>query len=315
MSNPFRMEGPQERRGGVRIQQRGPAVPPAPPPQPGQKAIENLKGVGRIVAVLSGKGGVGKSFVTASLAMALRRIGRKVGVFDMDFHGPSMPTMLSVKQDLLEAVEIKPGVPRIMPAEGYRGIKVVSIDLMLSDKSIPVIWRGSIKVRVVQQLLEDVEWGGLDYMLVDMPPGTGDDALNLVQVFPRIDGIIFVTIPSEISSHVVAKSIRFIELVRSSLGKEIPIIGVIENMSYFVCEHGREYRIFGSGGGERLSKALGTRLLGKIPMDPRIAESNDKGASFIDIYPDSPASKEIVRIAGEIEKILAGLGEKSVDRQ
>lgn len=307
MSNPFRIESPQERRGGVRIQQRGPAAPPTPPPQPGQRVIENLGGVKRIIAVLSGKGGVGKSFVTASLAMALRRIGRRVGVFDMDFHGPSIPMMLGVKQDLLEVSEIKPGVPRIIPAEGYGGIKVVSIDLMLSDKSTPVIWRGAIKVRVVQQLLEDVEWGDLDYMLVDMPPGTGDDALNLVQIFPRIDGLIFVTIPSEVSSHVVAKSIRFVELARSSLGKDIPIIGVIENMSYFVCEHGREYHIFGSAGGERLSSALGTKLLGRIPLDPRIAESNDKGAPFIDLYPDSPASREIMRIANEIEEILANM--------
>ena len=293
------------RRGGVRVQQRGPAVPPAPPPQPGQKAIENLNSVSNIIAVLSGKGGVGKSFITASLAMALRKLGRKVGVFDMDFHGPSMPIMLGVKQDLLKAAEVRPGIPKIIPAEGYMGIKVVSIDLMLSDKSTPVIWRGTIKVKVVQQLLEDVEWGDLDYMLVDMPPGTGDDALNLVQLFPRIEGLVFVTIPSEISSHVVAKSIRFVEQVRTSLGKDIPIIGVIENMSYFVCEHGKEYRIFGGAGGEKLSNALGTRLLGKIPLDPRIAESNDKGSSLIDLYPDSPASKEIMRIAKEIESIMA----------
>ncbi len=305
MSNPFRIESPQEKRGGVRIQQRGPAAPPAPPPQPGQKVVENLKGVKNIVAVLSGKGGVGKSFVTASLSMAMRKIGRKVGVFDMDFHGPSMPIMLGVKQDLLEAVEVKPGVARIMPAEGYMGIKVVSIDLMLSDKSTPVIWRGAIKVRVIQQLLEDVEWGELDYLFIDMPPGTGDDALNLVQMFPRIEGLIFVTIPSEVSSHVVAKSIKFVELVRASLGKEIPIIGVIENMSYFVCENGKEYYIFGKAGGLKLSNALGTRLLGKIPLDPRIAESNDRGVSFIDLYPDSPVSKEIMRIASEIESILA----------
>jgi len=298
LANPFRIESSSDRRGGVRIQQ-GPTPPP--PPQPGQRVMENLQGVKNIIAVLSGKGGVGKSFVTASLAMALRKIGRRIGVLDMDFHGPSMPTMLGVGQELLKVVEAKPGVARIAPAEGYMGIKVVSIDLMLSDKTTPVVWRGAIKVRVLQQLLEDVEWGELDYMLVDMPPGTGDDALNLVQMFPIIDGIIFVTIPSEISSHVVAKSIRFVEMVRKSLGKDIPILGVIENMSYFVCEHGKEYHIFGRSGGEKLSRALGTRLLGRIPLDPRISESNDKGASLIDLYPESPASKEIVRIAMEIE--------------
>jgi len=167
-----------------------------------------------------------------------------------------------------------------------------------------VVWRGAIKVRVLQQLLEDVEWGELDYMLIDMPPGTGDDALNLVQTVPRIDGLIFVTIPSEVSLHVVAKSMRFVEMARTSLGRDIPIIGVIENMSYFICEHGKEYYIFGKGGGEKLSKALGTRLLGRIPVDPRIAESNDKGASILDLYPDSPASKEILRIAREIESIV-----------
>jgi len=288
----------------VRIQQGGP--PLAPPPQPGAKALENLSRVENIVAVLSGKGGVGKSFVTASLAMALSKLGRRVGVLDMDFHGPSMPIMLGVKQDLLEVVEKSPGSPRIAPAEGYGGVKVVSIDLMLSDKTTPVVWRGAIKVRVLQQLLEDVEWGELDYLLIDMPPGTGDDALNLVQVVPRIEGLVFVTLPSEVSSHVVAKSIRFVEMTRASLGKDIPIIGVIENMSYFICEHGKEYHIFGRGGGERLSKALGTRLLGRIPLDPRIAESNDMGASILDLYPDSPASKEIMRIAREIESIVRG---------
>jgi ATP-binding protein involved in chromosome partitioning len=268
LSNPYRIGGVGS-RGGVRIQQSGGPTPP--PPQPSTKAFENLRGVGNILAVLSGKGGVGKSFVTASLAMALSKIGKRV---------------------------------RIQPAEGYGGVKVVSIDLMLSDKTTPVIWRGAIKVRVLQQLLEDVEWGELDYLLIDMPPGTGDDALNLVQTVPRIDGLIFVTLPSEVSSHVVAKSIRFVEMARASLDKEIPIIGVIENMSYFICEHGKEYYIFGRGGGEKLSKALGTKLLGKIPLDPRIAESNDRGVSILDQYPESPASKEIMRIAREVEEVI-----------
>jgi ATP-binding protein involved in chromosome partitioning len=301
LSNPYRMGGVSG-KGGVRIQQRG--GPLAPPPQPGIKVSENLKSVRNILAVLSGKGGVGKSFVTASLAVALSKFGRRVGVLDMDFHGPSMPIMLGVKQELLAVVEKTPGTPRIEPAEGYGGVKVVSIDLMLSDKTTPVVWRGAIKVRVLQQLLEDVEWGDLDYLLIDMPPGTGDDALNLVQTVPRIEGLIFVTLPSEVSSHVVAKSIRFVEMTRESLGKDIPIIGVIENMSYFICEHGKEYYIFGKGGGDKLSKALGTKILGKIPLDPRIAESNDKGISILDQYPDSPASKEIVKIAHEIENII-----------
>ena len=301
LSNPYRIGGIGS-RGGVRIQQGGGPTPP--PPQPSTKAFENLRGVGNILAVLSGKGGVGKSFVTASLAMALSKIGKRVGVLDMDFHGPSMPIMLGVKQDLLEVVAKTPGMPRIQPAEGYGGVKVVSIDLMLSDKTTPVIWRGAIKVRVLQQLLEDVEWGELDYLLIDMPPGTGDDALNLVQTVPRIDGLIFVTLPSEVSSHVVAKSIRFVEMARASLDKEIPIIGVIENMSYFICEHGKEYYIFGRGGGEKLSRALGTKLLGKIPLDPRIAESNDRGFSILDQYPESPASKEIMRIAREVEEVI-----------
>ncbi len=297
-SNPFRIQPQQPRSGGGVRTRGGPPVPPPPGPSP--KIIKNMEKIKYKLAVLSGKGGVGKSFITASLAMALAVRGRKIGVLDMDYHGPSMPRMLGVKQELLTAVLDANNAARIIPAEGVFGIKVVSVDLILSDKTTPVVWRGAIKVKVTQQFLEDVEWGELDYLLIDMPPGTGDDALNLVQILPGLAGFIFVTIPSEVSTHVVAKSIRFVESVREQLGKDLKVVGVIENMSYFICDDGKKHYIFGRGGGERLSKALKTRLLGHIPLDPRIAESNDKGEPFFIKYKDSPAAEEFLRIADRV---------------
>ncbi|MEZ0289943.1 MAG: Mrp/NBP35 family ATP-binding protein [Sulfolobales archaeon] len=297
--SPYRMDVPKS--GGVRVHtpQRRPTTAVS------EKLAERMSKIRHKIVILSGKGGVGKSFVTSSLAMALALSGKKVGVADADFHGPSIPRMLGVIDEVLGAVINEKNEYVIIPAENSLGIKVVSIEFLLSDKTMPVAWRGAIKLKALQQFLEDVEWGSLDYLLIDSPPGTGDDALNIFQIAP-VDYAIFVTIPSEVSSHIVAKSIRFVETLKRDLGKNVKILGVIENMSYFICDHGKTYYIFGSGGGEKLARALGVELLGKIPLDPRIAESNDAGEIFFVKYPDSPASIEFKNIAEKIIKMVEG---------
>ncbi len=295
--NPFRMETPK--KGGVSIRQ--------PPKRPGveisKKLTERMSKIRHKIVILSGKGGVGKSFVTASLAMALSLRGKRVGVADVDFHGPSIPRMLGVEEEYLGAVINDKGETSIIPVENSLGIKIVSIEFLLSDRTSPVAWRGAIKLKALQQFLEDVEWGELDYLLLDSPPGTGDDALNIFQVAP-VDAAIFVTLPSEVSTHTVAKSIRFVEIIKKEFNKDIKILGVIENMSYFVCDNGKIYNIFGQGGGEKLARALGVELLGKVPLDPRIAEANDKGEIYLIKYPDSLVSQEFVKITDKIIKLL-----------
>lgn len=277
--------------------------PRRPPTTVSEKLVKRMSQIRHKIAVLSGKGGVGKSFVTSSLAMALALRGKRVGVVDVDFHGPSIPRMLGVEDEVLGAVVDEKGEPVIVPVENSLGIKVVSIEFMLSDRTLPVAWRGAIKLKALQQFLEDVDWGVLDYLLFDAPPGTGDDALNIFQIAP-IDYVLFVTLPSEVSSHVVAKSIRFVEMIKRDLGKNIRVLGVIENMSYLVCDDGRVLKVFGEGGGERLARGLGVELLGKIPLDPRVAEANDRGEVFFVKYPDSPASIEFLKIAEKIIKAL-----------
>jgi len=285
--------------GGVRIQQPQRSIGPTM----SKKLEERMSKIRYKIAVLSGKGGVGKSFITSSLAMALALRNKRVGVADLDFHGPSIPRMLGVEDEVLGAVVDEKGETIIIPVENALGIKIVSIEFMLSDRTLPVAWRGAIKMKALQQFLEDVDWGPLDYLLFDAPPGTGDDALNIFQAAP-IDAVIFVTLPSEVSSHVVAKSIRFVEMIKRDFNKDIKILGVIENMSYYVCDDGRIIKIFGEGGGERLAKALGVELLGKIPLDPRVSEANDRGEVFFVKYPDSPASKEFLKIADKIIKLV-----------
>lgn len=294
--NPYRIETPK--RGGVTIRQ-----PPRPTHQVSPKLLERMSKIRNKIVVLSGKGGVGKSFVTASLAMALSIKGKRVGVADVDFHGPSIPRMLGVEEEYLGAVMNEKGETSIIPVENELGVKIVSIEFLLSDRTTPVAWRGAIKLKALQQFLEDVEWGELDYLLLDSPPGTGDDALNIFQITP-IDAVIFVTIPSEVSAHTVAKSIKFVELIKREFNKNIKVLGVIENMSYFVCDNGKIYNIFGSGGGEKLAEALGVELLGKIPLDPRVSEALDRGENYLQRYPDSLVTQEIMRVTEKIIKIL-----------
>ncbi len=245
------------------------------------------------IAVISGKGGVGKSLITVNLALALAMRGRngRVGVLDADIHGPCVPKMLGMKGSRLQS-----GPPGIFPALGPLNIKVVSMGFLLPSDDSPVIWRGPLKMRAIRQFLAEIVWGNLDYLLIDLPPGTGDEALSVLQLLPEMDGVIIVTIPSEVSEDVVKKAVTFARKM------EVPIIGIVENMSGIVCPHcGERIDVFGVGGGERIATEMNVSLLGNIPLDPSISKTMDAGTPFIATQPDSPAAKAFDAIVKKIE--------------
>jgi len=246
------------------------------------------------IAVISGKGGVGKSLVTVNLAAALAMHGRngRIGILDADIHGPSVPKMMGLKDARLQV-----GPPGTFPAMGPLNIKVVSMALLLPSVEDPVIWRGPLKMTAIRQFLSEIVWGDLEYLLIDLPPGTGDEPLSVLQLLPEMDGVIIVTIPSEVSEDVVRKAVTF------SRKMDVPILGVVENMSGVVCPHcGESFEVFGDGGGERVSNDMGIPLLGKIPLDPRISVTMDAGMPFIAALPDTPAANEFRSIVEKIEE-------------
>jgi ATP-binding protein involved in chromosome partitioning len=252
-----------------------------------KKIKQNLEKIKYKIAVISGKGGVGKSTVTANLAMAFAMQGKKVGVLDADIHGPCMPKMLGLKGQKLTG-NLNQG---LSPVTGRLGIKVVSVDFLLNDDATPIIWRGPLKMRLIQQFLSDIDWGELDYLFVDLPPGTGDEPLSIMQSISDMDGVVIVTMPSELSEAVVKKSVTFAKEVG------VPIIGIIENLSGFVCpDCGKKIDIFRSGGGKRIAQDLSVPYLGSIPIDPRVCNDADNGVPFIAENPDMPTAKAFAEI-------------------
>jgi len=228
------------------------------------------------IAVISGKGGVGKSVTTVNLAIAFATHGHaySVGILDADIHGPCVPKMLG-----MEGQRLRAGPIGAFPAVGPLGVKVVSMEFLLGSKEIPVIWRGPLKMIAIRQFLSEIAWGELDFLLIDLPPGTGDEPLSVMQLIPEMDGVVIVTIPSEVSQIVVSKAITF------SRQLNVPVIGIIENMSGFVCP----------------KEELDVPFLGKIPLDPRICEDSDRGLPFILEHPDSPSAKAFMEIVKKIE--------------
>ena len=265
--------------------------------QQNQKLSRRMKKIKHKIAIISGKGGVGKSTIAANLAMAFAAKGHenKIGILDADITGPCIPKILGVRNQKLLG-----GPPGLFPATGPYGMKVASMDFLLPTDESPVIWRGPLKMRAIQQFLSDIVWGDLDFLFIDLPPGTGDEPLSVMQLLPELDGVIIVTIPSEVSQMVVKKAVTF------SRQLKIPIIGILENMSGFVCPHcGEQTAIFSVGGGEKISKDLSVPYLGKIPIDPEICQDSDKGVSFIVAHPNSTASKEFAKIVEKIENFLS----------
>lgn len=246
------------------------------------------------IAIISGKGGVGKSLVTVNLAAGLAKNGRegKVAIFDADLTGPCVPKMMGIKSDKLIA-----GPPGIFPAVGDEGVKVVSMALLLPSVESPVIWRGPLKMGAIRQFLGEVAWGPLDFLMIDLPPGTGDESLSVLQLLPEMDGVVIVTIPSEVSQEVVKKAVTFARKMN------VPIFGIVENMGGLVCPHcGEIINVFGEGGGEKVAQDMGLEFLGSIPMDPRISADSDEGVPFILRHLDSPASKAFGKIIEKIEE-------------
>ncbi len=247
----------------------------------------NPTGIKNVIAVASGKGGVGKSTVCVNLAVALAQTGAKVGVMDGDIYGPNVPLMLGIPTDR------KPEVTedeKIVPIEA-QGLKVISMGLLVAPES-PMIWRGPMLHSAVTQFLQKVEWGELDYLLVDLPPGTGDVQLSLIQTV-SLAGAVVVTTPQEVALMDVRKAIAMFQKTN------VPILGVVENMSSFACPHcGKETPIFSHGGGRESAEKWGVPFLGEIPIDPRIREGGDTGRPLVTAYPDSSAAKQFVAVAG-----------------
>ena len=264
--------------------QGGPA--PTPPPAP------EIAELGRIIAVSSGKGGVGKSTVAANLAIALAEAGHRVGVMDADVYGPNIPRMFGV----FERPPVHGG--KIQPLEAY-GVRLMSLGFLV-ERDAPAIWRGPIIMKIVTQFLRDVDWGGLDYFIVDLPPGTGDAQLSLVQA-TQVAGALIVTTPQEVAVGDALRGARMFERVG------VPVIGIVENMSAFVDpESGRRFDLFSSGGGQRLADELGVPLLGSVPLQPRLAELADAGQPVIVAQPGSPAALELRGIADALVQKTAG---------
>ena len=256
---------------------------------------ELLKGVKRIVGVASGKGGVGKSTVTANLAMALSLAGAKVGILDADIYGPSMNIMFGVDTSP-EVFEDR----TIAPAEVKGGISLISM-AMFAESDKATIWRGPMASQMIQNFIHRVRWGELDYLLIDFPPGTGDIQLTLTQQCPLSCAVV-VTTPQEVALADCRKGLSMFD----SVG--VPTAGIIENMSYFICDGcGKHHEIFRSGGGERISKALGVPLLGKIPLEPAVADCRDLGTPAVLRYPNSESGKAFVSIAEKTIQAIAQL--------
>lgn len=245
------------------------------------------------IVVLSGKGGVGKSTFAVNLAVSLMQAGKRVGLLDVDIHGPSVPTMLGIERETVRSSE-----GAIVPID-LGGMKVMSIGLLLQNPDDALIWRGPMKMGAIKQFLKDVAWGDLDYLILDSPPGTGDEPLSVFQLLGAIDGAVVVTTPQRVAAVDVRKSITFCR----KLG--VKVLGVVENMSGFACPKcGEVTPILSAGGGQTIARDMDVPFLGSIPIDPKIAQSCDEGRAFVHHYSDSPTARsmsEIIRSLADTE--------------
>ncbi|MDH3497316.1 MAG: Mrp/NBP35 family ATP-binding protein [Gemmatimonadota bacterium] len=266
------------------------AAPPRPAgagqaPMPAPAAAGDL---GKVIAVSSGKGGVGKSTIAANVAVALAQQNRRIGLMDADVYGPNIPRMFGVTE--------RPQVhgSKIQPLEAH-GVKLISLGLLI-ERDQPAIWRGPIITKVIQQFLRDVDWGALDVLVVDMPPGTGDAQLSLAQAI-QLAGAVIVTTPQEVAIGDALRSAKMFERVG------VPVLGVVENMSYFACPHcGERTEIFLSGGGRRLAEEIGAPLLGQVPLQARMPDLGDSGVPVVIADPASPAAQALLAIADAVQK-------------
>jgi len=255
-----------------------------------QQIRQRIKQIKHQILVLSGKGGVGKSTVAVNLAVSLALAGKKVGLLDIDIHGPSIPKILN-----LEGKTIQAAGDVILPITMAENLKVMSIGFLLRGSSDAVIWRGPMKYQMIKQFLKDVDWGSLDFLVVDSPPGTGDEPLSIVQLLENADGAIIVTTPQEVALSDVRKCITFCGQLN------LPVLGVLENMSGFVCPKcGENIDIFKSGGGQKMAEQMNVPFLGRIPIDPQIVQACDSGRPFVYHYNRTETAKVFEKILNPI---------------
>lgn len=261
--------------------------------QEDEKVKSALSKIKNRLLIFSGKGGVGKSTVATNLSLALAERGMQVGLLDVDIHGPNLAKMLGVEGRRMGAV----GKDRILPVPITDNLKLVSMAFLLQNPDLPVIWRGPLKMKAIQQFLGDVEWGNLDWLIVDSPPGTGDEPLSVAQLIPAT-GAIIVTTPQDVSVLDSRKAVNFARKLN------LQIVGIIENMSGLICPHcGGRINLFKDGGGEKAARELGVTFLGKVPIDPNIVESGDNGKPFVSSQSESEATKSFIKI---VEKVMRG---------
>ena len=261
------------------------------------QALEQIdleKSLNRIkykIIVLSGKGGVGKSTVSANLALSLALGGKRVGLLDIDFHGPSIPRLMG-----LEGRKVEMHNDKLVPVRFTENLKVMSLGMLVESRDA-VIWRGPMKMGAIKQMIKDVEWGDLDYLIFDSPPGTGDEPLSVVQLVKNATGAVVVTTPQAISISDVRRSIQFCEKLN------LPVLGVIENMSGFICPScGTEHDIFKTGGGKSMAEEMNVKFLGKIPIEPQIVEASDSGKPYVYHYGKSETAKAFLSMVDELVK-------------
>jgi Mrp family chromosome partitioning ATPase len=251
-----------------------------------------LKQIKHTIAVMSGKGGVGKSTVATNLAVALAQRNYKVGLMDADIHGPNVPKMLGI-----EGAQLTGTGNGIRPVMYYPNLKVISVAFMLQSRDNAVIWRGPLKHAVIRQFLSDIAWGELDYLVVDLPPGTGDEPLSIAQTIKHVDGALIVTTPQDVALLDARKTVTFARILN------IPVRGIVENMSGFICPHcGKRTDIFKTGGGEKAAQEMNVPFLGRIPLDPTVVTGGDEGSPCIEKFPLSEMSKAFLGIAEQCEK-------------
>jgi Mrp family chromosome partitioning ATPase len=254
---------------------------------------DSLNRIKNKLIIMSGKGGVGKTSTSANLAIALANLGYRVGLMDVDLHGPDIPRVLGLMGMMGVSQNHK-----LDPMRFNGNLKVVSIESLTASKDDAIIWRGPVKYSAIRQFIADVEWGELDFLLIDAPPGTGDEPLTVAQTIPDAKAVI-VTTPQEVSLADVRKSISFCRTVK------MDIFGMVENMSGYICPHcGEEVALFGSGGGEKTAQEAAVTFLGRIPFDPNVVNCGDNGKSYQETYPDSPVTQAYEAIARKLGTLV-----------